>query len=193
MFYLLVSLANQRKRNGKFPKAFIVDSTTVSLNKTRYPWAKFQTTKSGVKLHFRFAYIGNGDTYPDKAVITNASVHDVNRLEIVVDEKLAINIFDRGYLDFERFDELSHDEFFFVSRIKKNTLVRILEEYKVSPGGNDYSGSHGRPRRQKWVSDRSLSLDGSNRYTEEYAANHHQPVRSVSRRNPSDVQFSLGD
>lgn len=58
MFHFLVSLANQGKRNGKLPKAFIVDSTTVSLNKTRYPWAEFRTTKSGIKLHLRLAYIG---------------------------------------------------------------------------------------------------------------------------------------
>ena len=56
MFYFLVSLANQ----GKLPKAFIIDSTTVSLNKTRYPWAEFWTTKSGIKLHLRLAYIGKG-------------------------------------------------------------------------------------------------------------------------------------
>ena len=136
MFHFLVSLANQGKRNGKLPKAFIVDSTTVSLNKTRYPWAEFRTTKSGIKLHLRLAYIGKGDAYPDRAIITNASVHDVNRLEIVVDEKLATYIFDRGYLDFEMFDKFSHDEFFFVSRIRKNTLVKVMEEYEVPSGGS---------------------------------------------------------
>ena len=57
MFHFLVSLANQGKRNGKLPTAFIVDSTKVSLNKTRYPWAEFRTTKSGTKLHLRLAYI----------------------------------------------------------------------------------------------------------------------------------------
>ena len=124
LFYFLVSLANQ----GKLPKAFIVDSTTVSLNKTRYSWAEFRTTKSGIKLHLRLAYIGKGDAYPDRAIITNASVHDVNRLEIVVEKKLATYIFDRGYLDFEMFDKFSRDEFFFVSRIRKNTLVKVIEE-----------------------------------------------------------------
>ena len=122
IFYFLVALANQSKRNGKLPKAFIVDSTTVSLNKTRYPWAEFRSTKSGIKLHLRLVYIGKGDAYPDKAVITNASVHDINRLEIVVEEKLATYIFDRGYMDFELFDKFSNDGFFFVSRIKRTHL-----------------------------------------------------------------------
>ncbi|PTQ82228.1 IS4 transposase [Trichococcus patagoniensis] len=129
------SQANKQKRNGKLPKAFIVDSTTISLNKTRYPWAEFRTTKSGVKVHLRLAYIGKGDAYPDSAVITNASVHDVNQLEIVVDERLATYIFDRGYLDFELFDKFSHDGFFFISRIRKNSLVKVREEYEVPSGG----------------------------------------------------------
>ena len=136
IFYFLVALANQNKRNDKLPKAFIVDSTTVSLNKNRYPWAEFRSTKSGIKLHLRLAYIGKGDAYPDKAVLTNASVHDVNKLEIVVDEKLATYIFDRGYMDFELFDKFSYDGFFFVSRIKKNTLVHVMSEYEVPPGGD---------------------------------------------------------
>ena len=106
------------------------------MNKTRYPWAEFRTTKSGIKLHLRLAYIGKGDAYPDRAIIKNASVHDVNRLEIVVDDKLATYIFDRGYLDFEMFDKFSHDKFFFVSRIRKNILVKVKEEYEVPSGGS---------------------------------------------------------
>ena len=156
IFYFLVALANQSKRNGKLPKAFIVDSTTVSLNKARYPWAEFRSTKSGIKLHLRLAYIGKGDAYPDKTVITNASVHDVNKLEVVVDEKLATYIFDRGYMKFELFDKFSYDGFFFVTRIKKNTLVQVLAEYEVPSGG-------------VILQDRMVVLGGKNGYlTEPY-------------------------
>ena len=73
---------------------------------------------------------------PAFVYLSEASVHDVNKLEIVVDEKLATYIFDRGYLDFEMFDKFSHDEFFFVSRIRKNTLVKVMEEYEVPSGGS---------------------------------------------------------
>lgn len=128
IFYFLVSIANKQKRNGKLPKAFVVDSTTISLNKTQYPWADFRTTKSGVKVHLRLAYVGKGSAYPDSAVVTNASVHDVNQLGIVVDQRLALYIFDRGYLDFELFDKFSHDGFFFISRIMKNSLVKVRKE-----------------------------------------------------------------
>ena len=60
----------------------------------------------------------------------------INQLEIVVDEKLATYFFDRGYLDFEMFNKLFHDEFFFVSRIRKNTIVKVMKEYEVPTGGS---------------------------------------------------------
>ena len=117
---------------------------TISLSKTRYPWAEIRTIKSSVKFHLSLVYIGKRDAYLDKVVITKTSVHDVSQLEIVVDEHLDTHIFGRGYLDFKRVGKLSHDGFFFVSRIKKNTLVRVLEEYEISRAIlQDYVGRSG--------------------------------------------------
>ena len=74
------------------------------------------------------------------------------------------------------FDKFFYDELLFVSGIKKNTIVKVMEEYEVPSGRIHSSRPDSRSGRQEWVSDISLSLGGSNGYTEEYAALHYQPV-----------------
>lgn len=133
LFFCLISLVHLEDKGISRLKAYIIDSTTFPLNKTRYPWAEFRTSKSGVISHLRLALLGSGDIYPDKLSVTNAQVHDVNQLEILIGQKLATYIFDRGYLDFELFDRLFNDRFLFVSRIKKNTLTHAMNIYTVPP------------------------------------------------------------
>ena len=64
--------------------------------------------------------------YPTEFSITNAREHDVNQLEVLVNQPEATYVFDRGYLDFERLDQIHWDGYFFVTRIKKNTKVHVL-------------------------------------------------------------------
>ncbi len=52
-------------------------------------------------------------------MITTAKEHDRNQLEVLVDDKEAMYVFDRGYVDYERFDRMTDDGYFFVSRLKK--------------------------------------------------------------------------
>ena len=107
-------------------------------------------------MNLRLAYVGAGDTYPDKLTVTNAKVHDVNQLEILIDQKLATYVFDRGYLDFELFDKLSNDGFFFVTRIKRNTKFQVMEQDDV-------------PQESAIISDRMVVPGGNNAYpTEPY-------------------------
>lgn len=105
----------------------IIDSSTLPLNLTNHKWAKFRRTKSGVKLHLRLVFMENGYSYPDKTVVTNAIEHDRNHLEVFVDDKECMYVFDRGYLDYERFDRMTDDGYFFVTRLRKNAVIRVLE------------------------------------------------------------------
>ena len=68
-----------------------------------------------------------GHSYPDQSVLTNANEHDRGQLEILVDDKECMYVFDRGYLDYERFDRMTDEGYFFVSRLRKNAVVRSLE------------------------------------------------------------------
>jgi len=109
----------------------IVDSSTLPLNLTHHRWAKFRKTKAGVKLHLRLVFMEKGISYPEKAVITTAKEHDRGQLEVMVDDKECMYVFDRGYLDYERFDRMTDDGFFFLTRLKKNAVVREIYNFHL--------------------------------------------------------------
>ncbi|MEK4495881.1 IS4 family transposase [Ureibacillus sp. FSL W8-0352] len=109
----------------------IIDSSTLPLNLTNHKWAEFRKTKSGVKLHLRLVFMEKGLSYPDQAVLTNANEHDRGQLEVFVDDKECMYVFDRGYLDYGRFDQMTEDGYFFVTRLRKNAVVRVLESFSL--------------------------------------------------------------
>ncbi|MBD8069919.1 IS4 family transposase [Bacillus sp. PS06] len=109
----------------------IIDSSTLPLNLTNHRWAKFRKTKAGVKLHLRPVFMEKGVSYPEKAVITTANEHDRAQLEIMFDDKECMYVFDRGYLDYERFDRMTDDGYFFLSRLRKNAVVREVYDFKL--------------------------------------------------------------
>lgn len=109
----------------------IIDSSTLPLNLTNHRWAKFRKTKAGVKLHLRLVFMEKGSSYPEKAVITKASEHDRGQLEVLVDDKECMYVFDRGYLDYERFDRMTDDGYFFLSRLRKNAVIREVSDFPL--------------------------------------------------------------
>lgn len=74
----------------------IIDSSTLALNLTNHSWAKFRKTKAGVKLHLRLVFMEKGASYPKKAVMTTAKEHDRSQLEVMVDDKECMYVFDRA-------------------------------------------------------------------------------------------------
>lgn len=109
----------------------IIDSSTLPLNLTNHKWAQFRKTKAGVKLHLRLVFMEKGISYPEKAVMTTAKEHDRGQLEIMVDDKECMYVFDRGYLDYERFDRMTDDGYFFLSRLRKNAVIRNVYDFKL--------------------------------------------------------------
>ena len=109
----------------------IIDSSTLPLNLNNHKWAEFRKTKSGIKLHLRLIFLEKGCSYPDQAVLTNAKEHDRGQLEVLVDDKECMYVFDRGYLDYKQFDIMTDDGYFFVSRLRKNAVTRVLEPFEL--------------------------------------------------------------
>jgi len=103
--------------------AYALDSTTIDLCLTLFPWATFRTTKAAVKMHTLLDLRGN---IPSVIVITRGKVHDVNILNELTFEAGAIYIMDRGYLDFARLFRIREASAFFVTRSKKNTQFKRL-------------------------------------------------------------------
>jgi hypothetical protein len=96
--------------------AYALDSTTIELCLSLFPWARFRRHTAGLKLHTLFALRGN---YPTVVIITPSRVHDVNILDQLVYEAGSFYVFDRGYLDFARLYQLHQSAAFFVTRAKK--------------------------------------------------------------------------
>lgn len=97
--------------------AYALDSTTIDLCLSLFPWAKFRRHKAAVKLHTLLDLRGS---IPSWVVITDGKVHDVNLLDQLVFEAGAFYIFDRGYVDFARLYRIHQSSAFFVTRAKSN-------------------------------------------------------------------------
>jgi hypothetical protein len=120
------------KLTKELGRLHLIDSSTISLCLTRYPWAIFRQTKSGIKLHLRLQF-QDGIALPGQAVITNAKVADKREMdELVVTDKDAINVFDRGYIDYRKFDQYCQKGIRFVTRLKWNALIDVVKDFPVN-------------------------------------------------------------
>jgi hypothetical protein len=108
--------------------AYALDSTTIDLCLSIFPWASFRKHKAAVKMHTLMDLRGN---IPSFIEITEGSIHDVNILDVLVPEPGSFYIMDRGYLDFERLYILTHLLAFFITRAKKNTKFRRIYSQTV--------------------------------------------------------------
>ena len=108
--------------------AYALDSTTIDLCLSLFPWASFRKHKAAVKMHTLLDLRGN---IPSFIEITEGSLHDVNILDILVPEPGSFYIMDRGYLDFQRLYVFTQLLAFFVTRTKKNTKVRRVYSHPV--------------------------------------------------------------
>lgn len=102
---------------------YALDSSTIDLCMSLFPWASFRSTKSGIKLHTLLDLRGN---IPSFVSITDAKMHDVRILDRLFAEPGAIYVMDRAYLDFARLYEMHRCSAFFVIRAKANTKLRRL-------------------------------------------------------------------
>jgi transposase len=100
---------------------YALDSTTIDLCLSLFPWAKFRTHKAAVKMHTLLDLRGNIPTF---IRITDGKVHDVNILDEIMPEAGAFYVMDRGYIDFERLFALTLSSAFFVVRTKSNVLLQ---------------------------------------------------------------------
>jgi IS4 transposase len=100
---------------------YALDSTTIDLCLSLFPWARFRQHKAAVKMHTLLDLRGNIPTF---LRITAGKVHDVNLLDEILPEAGAFYVMDRGYLDFERLFLFTLCSAFFVVRTKENVLLQ---------------------------------------------------------------------
>ena len=100
---------------------YALDSTTIDLCLSLFPWARFRKHKAAVKMHTLLDLHGNIPTF---IRITDGRVHDVNILDEILPEAGAFYVMDRGYIDFERLYVFTLCSAFFVVRTKENVLLQ---------------------------------------------------------------------
>jgi hypothetical protein len=109
-------------------EVYALDSTTIDLCLSLFPWAKFRKQKASVKVHTLMDLKGSIPTFIS---ITDGKVHDVNILDELILEPGAIYIMDRGYIDFARLYTFTQNLSTFVTRAKSNFDYRRLCYQKV--------------------------------------------------------------
>src|ERR1035438_1167458 len=107
---------------------YALDSTTIDLCLSLFPWAKFRKHKAAVKMHTLLDLHGNIPTFIS---ITSGKVHDVNILDEILPEAGAFYVMDRGYVDFERLYIFTLSAAFFVVRTKSNVVLQRRYSHPV--------------------------------------------------------------
>jgi hypothetical protein len=130
---ILINIARELYSNEDFglelnDTVYALDTSTIDLCLSLFPWAKFRRTKGGIKLHTLLDFRGN---IPVFVAITDAKVHDVNIFDVLIPEPGSIYVMDRGYLDFKRLYKVNQSSAFFVTRLKSNTKFRRLYSHPV--------------------------------------------------------------
>ena len=123
---------------------YALDSTTIDLCLSLFPWAHFRSTKAAVKMHTLLDLRGN---IPSFIHISDGKLHDVHALDMLVPEAGAIYVMDRGYVDFARLYRLHEAGAFFVTRAKSN-----LNAHRVYSAATD--------RTTGVIADQTIALDG---------------------------------
>jgi len=130
---ILINQARLLYRNEKFgvdleETVYALDSTTIDLCLSLFPWARFRKAKAAVKMHTLLDLRGNIPTFID---ITDGKIHDVNILDVLIPEPGAIYLMDRGYIDFDRLYTLHQAGAFFVTLSKSNLNFKRIYSHPL--------------------------------------------------------------
>lgn len=123
-----VLYANEQLGADLKSTVYALDSTTIDLCMSLFPWAYFRKTKSAIKLHTLMNLRGY---IPEFIYISEAKMHDVNILDLIIPSPGTYYIMDRAYLDFKRLYDLHQKRAFFVIRAKKNFKFKRRYSHQV--------------------------------------------------------------
>ena len=132
--FYMVSIAQSKRITREFElhgRFYAIDSTTIDLCLSVFKWAKFRSTKSGIKIHTQIDIVTE---IPVFYRITNAKVHDVNAMDWFTYEPLACYVFDRGYFDLARLYTIHTFGAFFILREKGKPAYEIVDGEDILDG-----------------------------------------------------------
>lgn len=130
----VISRFGVAQTNKKLGNVHLVDASTITLCLNLYRWATYSKHKSAVKLHVRFNHTADVG-YPDEVVLTTGDVADYTLMDdLIVIEPDALNVFDRAYVDYQKYDDYCEKSVRFVTRLRSSAVFNILETRKVDSG-----------------------------------------------------------
>ena len=100
---------------------YALDSTTIDLCLSVFPWARFRARKAAIKMHTLLDLRGPIPTFIE---VSDGKLHDVNILDAIVPEPGSFYVMDRAYVDFKRLHGFQESGAFFVTRTKKGIQFR---------------------------------------------------------------------
>jgi hypothetical protein len=109
-------------------KLVSLDASVIDLSLSLFDWAKYQRTKGAIKLHLLLDHDGYLPRFAD---ITDGKTSDITAARRMSFEPGTVLVMDRGYVDYEWFAKLSREGVFFVTRLKSNAVVEVVEEEPV--------------------------------------------------------------
>jgi transposase len=150
---------------------YALDSSTIDLCLSLFPWAHFRKRKAAIKLHTLLNLRGN---IPSFIRITDGTVHDVNILDDLIPEPGSFYIMDRGYIDFQRLYLLKQESAFFVTRAKDNMKYERVYSRPVDKS----TGLR---------CDQTIRLTGN--ITSKYYPEHLRRVKYFDKKNEKNLVF----
>ena len=132
LFAEMYSLCQPHAPKHKFrfkSKLFTLDATTIKLCLSLFPWASFRQKKGGIKMHTLLDHDGH---IPAFAAITDAKTHESRVAKALELPKGSIVVFDKGFISYPWFRLLGEKGVFFVTRLKKNAVFKLLERRPVN-------------------------------------------------------------
>lgn len=135
LFYDLLAQCQAISPRKKFRfknRLLTLDSTTIELCASMFDWAQWRQTKGAVKLHLLLDHDGY---LPVFGHVTDGKVGDVKVAQSLDFPRGSIVALDRGYIDYHLFTRWTREGVYFVSRLKKNADIQIVERYPVPEGG----------------------------------------------------------
>jgi hypothetical protein len=137
LFYKTMAIcAMTAPKNRKFRfknKLLFLDSSTIALCLSLFPWAEFRRTKGAVKLHLLLDHDGYFPTY---AHISNGKKHDVTIARKISLPHGSIVAMDRGYNDYKLFASWTENGIYFVTRMKENADYKVVDYNLIPITGN---------------------------------------------------------
>jgi len=112
---------------------FAIDATTIDMCLSAFYWAKFRSTKAGIKIHTQ---LDLKTSIPSFIHITPANIHELNVLDLIKFEPDSFYVVDRGYIDFDRFYHIHTVGAYFITRARKDFSFTLIKSFKVSANTN---------------------------------------------------------